>query len=120
LNKDQIDQQDWWGAVCLPSNLKQERFIAVFSEDVVKIFGEALPHKSVRVASTGLRVPQINIPNGLFSSKGSLLQQLKAQNLLDMTPSHLRTNSAEGPYRRVTVSDVTPTREPAFAQCSGV
>jgi hypothetical protein len=24
-----------------------------------------------------------------------------------MTPSHLRTNSAEGPYRRVTVSDVT-------------
>jgi hypothetical protein len=83
LNKDQIDQQDWWGAVCLPSNLKQERFIAVFSEDVVKIFGEALPHKSVRVASTGLRVPQINIPNGLFSSKGSLLQQLKAQNLLD-------------------------------------
>ena len=26
---------------------------------------------------------------------------------LVMTPSHLRTNSAEGPYRRVTVSDVT-------------
>lgn len=30
LNKDQFDQQDWWGAVCQPSNNKQEKFISSF------------------------------------------------------------------------------------------
>ncbi len=82
LSKDQVDQQDWWAAVCHPSTPLQLQFIGKFGESVVKIFGEALPHKSVRVSSTGLRVPQINIPNGLFSSKASLLKQLKAQDIL--------------------------------------
>lgn len=76
-----LASQDWYAPVRQPTTKKAAAFVSAFGAHVVKVFGEALPHKSVRL-SASLRVPQINIPNGLFSSKGSLLQQLQKQNLL--------------------------------------
>ena len=85
LNSDDLARQDWFGPIRSPRTSLQSSFAQAFGNNVVKVFGEALPHKSIRLSSS-VRVPQINIPNGLFSSKGSLLKQLQAQGAL---PSEL-------------------------------
>lgn len=84
LGDEDLSRQDWFGPVRHPNTELQKLFISSFGKHVVKIFGEALPHKSIRLSSS-VRIPQINIPNGLFSSKGALLQQLQAQQLLPAT-----------------------------------
>jgi hypothetical protein len=48
---------------------------------VIQRFGEALPHKTIVVrgvqGAPNKRVPQVNIPNGLFASRVALFQELK-------------------------------------------
>jgi hypothetical protein len=87
LTQEDFDSQEWWCPVRKASNDKQSEFVQAFGTSVVKIFGEALPHRSIRVRGSKLRVPQINIPNGLFSSKAVLLAQLKGKHLIDPTLS---------------------------------
>lgn len=79
--QEQYDQLDWWSPVCKPTKESQQQFVNSFGSGVVKIFGEALPHKSIRVDKR-LRVPQINIPNGLFGSKAALIALLKEKHII--------------------------------------
>jgi hypothetical protein len=69
-------QRSFWAPVRVPRTEHQILFCEVFGNTIVKSFGEALPHKSIRVRDLGVRFPQVNIPNGLFVSRRHILQEL--------------------------------------------
>lgn len=79
------EEPDFWAPGDTPKGLEQEQFVHVLSEEVVRNFGEALPHKSLKNTATGERRTQVNIPNGLFSSRANLCDQLKENHRLRST-----------------------------------
>jgi hypothetical protein len=76
---NQIPEQDqpFWAPAAQPVGREQEDFSNVVSEEIIKNFGEALPHRTLKNPDSNERRTQVNIPNGLFPSRSSLFDLLK-------------------------------------------
>jgi hypothetical protein len=72
-----LPEQEFWQPTCEPAGEEEAAFAQVVSEEVIRNFGEALPHRTLKNRDTGERHTQVNIPNGLFASRHSLFEQLQ-------------------------------------------
>jgi hypothetical protein len=78
-----VEEAEFWTpAVEPPSGSEEDRFCKVVSEQFLRLFGEALPNKSIRQKSTGLRRTQVNIPNGIYGSRSDLFKDLLERKLV--------------------------------------
>ena len=78
----QQETEFWKPAVVPPEGSEEERFCNVVSDQFLRLFGEALPNKSIKQKSTGVRRTQVNIPNGIYGSRKDLYKELLDRKLV--------------------------------------